>query len=61
MGVGYAQRRRLWNPGLVHLLPAERSDHRVIDAERIGQAIAALDPAEVIQALARHFAVLAGR
>jgi DNA-binding transcriptional ArsR family regulator len=51
-------RARLWNPDAVHLLPADRSDHRVIDAERICQAIAALDH-EVIQARARQFAVLA--
>ncbi len=42
----------------MHLLPADRSDHRVIDAERICQAIAALDH-EVIRARARQFAVLA--
>jgi len=47
----------VWNPDPVHLLPADRSDHRVIDAERICQAIAALD-AEAIQARARQFAVL---
>ena len=41
----------------MHLLPADRSDHRVIDAERICQAIAALDTG-AIQARARHFAVL---
>ena len=51
-------RGRVWNPEAVHLLPADRSDHRVIDAERICQAIAALDQ-EVIQAQARQFAVLA--
>src|SRR5580704_4910945 len=50
---------RLWNPDAVHLLPADRSDHRVIDAERICQAIAALDSPEAIQARARQFAVLA--
>src|SRR6266699_2382196 len=50
---------RLWNADAVHLLPADRSDHRVIDAERICQAIAALDSPEVIQARARQFAVLA--
>jgi len=37
----------------VHLLPAERSGHRVIDGERICPAIAALAPAEVIQARLR--------
>ena len=42
----------------MHLLPADRSDHRIIDAERICQAIAALDH-EAIQARARQFAVLA--
>jgi hypothetical protein len=45
----------------VHLLPAERPDHRVIDGERIYLVIAALDPPEVILARARPFAVLAGR
>jgi ArsR family transcriptional regulator, lead/cadmium/zinc/bismuth-responsive transcriptional repressor len=54
-----AGRRRVWNPDAVHLLPADRSDHRVIDAERICQAIAALDRPEVIAARARQFAVLA--
>jgi DNA-binding transcriptional ArsR family regulator len=49
----------MWDPGAVHLLPAERSGHRVIDGERICQAIAALDSPEVIQARARQFAVLA--
>jgi ArsR family transcriptional regulator, lead/cadmium/zinc/bismuth-responsive transcriptional repressor len=43
----------------VHLLPAERSDHRVIDGERVCQAIAALDDPEAIQARARRYAVLA--
>ena len=42
----------------MHLLPADRSDHRIIDAERICQAIAAIDQ-EAIQARARQFAVLA--
>jgi ArsR family transcriptional regulator, lead/cadmium/zinc/bismuth-responsive transcriptional repressor len=44
----------------VHLLPAERPAHRVIDGERICPAIAALAPPQVIQARARQFAVLAG-
>lgn len=43
----------------MHLLPADRSDHRIIDAERICQAIEALDRPEVIAARARQFAVLA--
>lgn len=42
----------------MHLLPAERSDHRVIDGERVCQAIAALDSPDAIQARARQFALL---
>lgn len=42
----------------MHLLPAERSDHRVIDAERVCQAIAALDDPEEMAQRARQFAVL---
>ena len=42
----------------MHLLPAERTGHRVIDGERVCQAIAALDDNEAIQARARLFAVL---
>ena len=41
----------------MHLLPAERSGHRVIDGERVCQAIAALSPAD-IQARAKTFAIL---
>ncbi len=44
---------------MVHLLPAERAGHRVIDAERICQAIAALGNPGSIQARAERFAVLA--
>jgi len=43
----------------MHLLPAERSDHRVIDGERVCQAIAALASPEEIQARAGLFAILA--
>ena len=39
-------------------MPAERAGHRVIDGERVCQAIAALDDSEAIQARARLFAVL---
>jgi ArsR family transcriptional regulator, lead/cadmium/zinc/bismuth-responsive transcriptional repressor len=39
----------------VHLLPAERSDHRVIDGERACQAIAALGDPEVMAERARQF------
>jgi ArsR family transcriptional regulator, lead/cadmium/zinc/bismuth-responsive transcriptional repressor len=42
----------------VHLLPAERSGHRVIDGERVCQAIAALSPAAELQARAKIFAIL---
>jgi DNA-binding transcriptional ArsR family regulator len=41
----------------VHLLPAERSGHRVIDGERVCQAVAALSPADV-QARAKVFAIV---
>ena len=43
----------------MHLLPEDRSDHRIIDAERVCQAIASLDSPAEIQARARQFAVLA--
>ena len=42
----------------MHLLPAERSGARVIDGERVCQAIAAIGPADTVQAQARSFAVL---
>jgi DNA-binding transcriptional ArsR family regulator len=42
----------------VHLLPAERSGHRVIDGERVCQAIGAISPATDIQARAKIFAIL---
>ena len=50
--------RRWWHSWHVHLLPAERSGHRVIDGERVCQAIAALSPATDIQARAKVFAIL---
>jgi DNA-binding transcriptional ArsR family regulator len=43
----------------VHLLPAERQDHRVIDAERVCQAIAAISGQSDLRAQAERFAVLA--
>ena len=43
----------------MHLLPAERSGHRVIDGERVCQAIASIASRVAIQARARDFAVLA--
>jgi ArsR family transcriptional regulator, lead/cadmium/zinc/bismuth-responsive transcriptional repressor len=43
----------------VHLLPAERSDHRIIDGERVCEAIAAITcPSADVQARAKTFAVL---
>jgi ArsR family transcriptional regulator, lead/cadmium/zinc/bismuth-responsive transcriptional repressor len=42
----------------MHLLPPDRADHRVIDGERVCEAIAALGSPEEIQARARQFAVL---
>jgi DNA-binding transcriptional ArsR family regulator len=43
----------------VHLLPADRADHRIIDSERICEAIAALGDPEALKARAQHYAVLA--
>jgi ArsR family transcriptional regulator, lead/cadmium/zinc/bismuth-responsive transcriptional repressor len=42
----------------VHLLPAERSGHRVIDDERVCQAIEALYHGADIEARAKTFALL---
>jgi len=42
----------------MHLIPAERSGHRVIDGERVCQAIEAIGPAAGIQARAKTFALL---
>jgi DNA-binding transcriptional ArsR family regulator len=42
----------------MHLLPAERSGHRVIDAERVCEAIAALGEPGAIEARAREFALV---
>jgi ArsR family transcriptional regulator, lead/cadmium/zinc/bismuth-responsive transcriptional repressor len=42
----------------VALLSAERPAHRVIDGERVSQAVAALGDREEIHARARRFAVL---
>jgi ArsR family transcriptional regulator, lead/cadmium/zinc/bismuth-responsive transcriptional repressor len=48
----------LWQTEAVHLLPADRADHRVIDEERVCQAIAALDDPESMRGRAEQFAVL---
>jgi DNA-binding transcriptional ArsR family regulator len=50
--------RVCWHSGSVHLLPAERSGHRVIDAERVCQAIEALGHGPDIEARAKTFALL---
>jgi len=48
-----------WDSGTVHLLPAERSGHRIIDGERVCEAIAAITcPAAAIETRAKAFAVL---
>jgi ArsR family transcriptional regulator, lead/cadmium/zinc/bismuth-responsive transcriptional repressor len=47
-----------WHSWGVHLLPAERSGHRVIDDERVCQAIEALGHGGDIQARAKTFALL---
>ena len=54
----HADKIRRWHSWHVHLLPAERSGHRVIDSERVCEAIAALGPATDIQARAKTFAIL---
>jgi DNA-binding transcriptional ArsR family regulator len=47
-----------WHSWHVHLLPAERSGHRVIDDERVCQAIAAISMEADLQARAKIFAIL---
>jgi len=42
----------------VHLLPAERAGHRVIDGERVCLAIEAIGPDAAIAARAKSFALL---
>jgi DNA-binding transcriptional ArsR family regulator len=49
----------MWQTVLVHLLPAERQGQRVIDAERVCQAIAAVGDPEALRARAGRFALLA--
>jgi DNA-binding transcriptional ArsR family regulator len=50
---------RLWHTEAVHLLPADRAGYRVIDEERVCQAIAALGDPESVRQRAELFAVLA--
>jgi ArsR family transcriptional regulator, lead/cadmium/zinc/bismuth-responsive transcriptional repressor len=52
-------KRFFWQTVRMHLLPAERAGHRIIDPEKVCDAIEGLgDPAE-ITAWARRFALLA--
>ncbi len=48
-----------WQNGAVHLLPADRAGRRVIDGERVCQAIEALGDPESVRTRAQCFAVLA--
>jgi len=43
----------------MHLVPADRADHRIIDGHRACEAIAALGDSEVVAAWARRFSLLA--
>ena len=43
----------------MHLLPADRADQRIIDGERVCQAIEAIGDPAGIQARAQRFAILA--
>lgn len=43
----------------MHLLPVERRDHRVIDSERVCEAIAAIGDTGVLRTRAERFALLA--
>lgn len=49
---------RLWQNRGVHLVPADRADHAVIDARRVCQAIAALGEPGDVTACAERFALL---
>ena len=43
----------------MHLVPADRADHRIIDSHRACEAIAALGDSGVVAAWARRFSLLA--
>ena len=43
----------------MHLVPADRADHRIIDDHRACEAIAALGDPEVVGSWARRFSLLA--
>lgn len=44
--------------GRMHLVPADRADHRIIDDHRACEAIAALGDPEVVAAWAQRFSLL---
>ena len=48
----------MWETVRMHLLPAERAGHRVIDGERVCEAIEALGDAADIRTRAQRFALL---
>ena len=48
----------VWDTEPVHLLPTARVDRRIIDGERVCQAIAALDHPDLMRDRARRFALL---
>lgn len=49
----------MWQTVRVHLLPDERRGQRVIDSERVCEAIAAIGDPEALRARAARFALLA--
>src|SRR5579875_2552997 len=49
----------VWQTETVHLIPADRAGHRVIDGERVCQAIEALGDPDAVRTRAQYFAVLA--
>ncbi|HLH59191.1 MAG TPA: metalloregulator ArsR/SmtB family transcription factor [Streptosporangiaceae bacterium] len=49
----------VWQTETVHLIPADRAGHRVIDGERVCQAIEALGDPDSVRTRAQYFAVLA--
>src|SRR5579875_2092455 len=49
----------VWQTETVHLIPADRAGHRVIDGERVCQAIEALGDPDSVRTRAQYFALLA--
>ena len=50
---------RACQTGRMHLVPADRADHRIIDDHRACEAIAALGDPEAVASWARRFSLLA--